>query len=63
MEFVIFATVIVGWLLLQIWILPKLGIRTCLSGGCCTPLMREGRNSTCPLPTVSAPPSPSALEK
>lgn len=26
--------VLAGWLLLQTWILPKLGIPTCLSGAC-----------------------------
>ncbi len=26
--------VFAGWLLLQTWILPKLGIPTCLSGAC-----------------------------
>jgi hypothetical protein len=26
--------VLAGWILLQTWILPKLGIPTCLSGAC-----------------------------
>jgi hypothetical protein len=28
---------LVGWVLLQAWILPKLGIPTCMSGACRTP--------------------------
>ncbi len=35
---------VVVWLLLQIWILPRLGVRTCLSGGCGIESESSGRS-------------------
>jgi len=35
--------VLVGWILLQSWILPKLGIPTCLSGACRAEQRESGR--------------------
>jgi len=36
MSYLWLVAVFAGWILLQVWILPKLGIPTCLSGACRT---------------------------
>lgn len=36
MSYLWLVAVFAGWILLQTWILPKLGIPTCLSGACRT---------------------------
>jgi len=42
MELLLFLGILVLWLALQLWILPKLGIPTCMSGACRV----EGRQET-----------------
>jgi hypothetical protein len=34
MELLLFLGILVLWIALQVWILPKLGIPTCMSGAC-----------------------------
>jgi hypothetical protein len=34
MELLLFLGILVLWIALQLWILPKLGIPTCMSGAC-----------------------------
>ncbi|MCA9551476.1 MAG: hypothetical protein KC933_15680 [Myxococcales bacterium] len=41
---------LVAWVLLQAWILPKLGIPTCMSGACAVP-----RNRALPKKTTEEP--------
>lgn len=36
MELVLVVAVFAAWMALQLWVLPKLGIPTCLSGQCRT---------------------------
>ncbi len=40
-EFAIYTIFIVVWFALQLWILPKLGIPTCMSGACSVPPPRQ----------------------
>lgn len=35
--FFVFAGLFVAWIVLNIWVLPRLGIQTCMSGACCVP--------------------------
>ena len=35
MKFLLFQlAILVGWLVLNVWVLPKFGVSTCLSGSC-----------------------------
>ncbi len=36
-DFLFFAGILAGWIVLNIWILPWFGIRTCMSGACRVP--------------------------
>ena len=36
-DMLFFASLIVGWIVLNVWILPLLGIQTCMSGACRVP--------------------------
>jgi hypothetical protein len=33
-DILFFASLIAGWIVLNVWILPLFGIRTCMSGAC-----------------------------
>lgn len=35
--FLVFAGLFVAWIVLNIWVLPRFGIQTCMSGACCVP--------------------------
>ena len=35
--FFVFAGLFVAWIVLNIWVLPRFGIQTCMSGACCVP--------------------------
>ena len=35
------ASLIVGWIVLNVWILPLFGIQTCLSGACRVPPVEQ----------------------
>lgn len=36
-DILVFAGIIVGWVVLNVWVLPLFGIQTCISGGCRVP--------------------------
>ena len=36
-DILIFVGIFAGWIVLNIWVLPWFGIRTCMSGGCRVP--------------------------
>jgi len=36
-DLVLIIAIFAGWIILNKWILPALGIPTCMSGGCCGP--------------------------
>ena len=36
-DIVIFVAVMAGWIVLNMWVLPYFGIRTCMSGACRVP--------------------------
>lgn len=36
-DILIFVVIFAGWIVLNIWVLPWFGIRTCMSGGCRVP--------------------------
>lgn len=40
-DFLMLASLIAGWFVLNIWILPLFGIRTCLSGDCRVPRSKQ----------------------
>lgn len=58
-DILIFAAVLAGWIVLNMWVLPFFGIRTCMSGGCRVTDMRptemQGQDSQV---TPEAPASP-----
>jgi hypothetical protein len=39
-DIMIFVAVMAGWIVLNIWVLPYFGIRTCMSGACRVPEMK-----------------------
>ncbi len=39
-DIMIFVAVMAGWIVLNIWVLPYFGIRTCMSGACRVPDMK-----------------------
>lgn len=47
-DMLVFAGLIAGWIVLNVWILPLFGIRTCMSGGCRFPRVEhaEPRRTT-----------------
>ncbi len=36
-DLILIIAIFAGWIILNKWILPALGIPTCMSGGCCGP--------------------------
>lgn len=36
-DILVFVVIFAGWIVLNIWVLPWFGIRTCMSGGCRVP--------------------------
>jgi hypothetical protein len=42
MNYLWLIAIFAGWILLQTWILPKLGIPTCMSGACRTEQKESG---------------------
>ena len=42
----IFVAIIAGWVILNMWVLPYFGIRTCMSGGCRVPEVKQGALKT-----------------
>ena len=40
-ELFIYTIILAVWLILQIWVLPKLGVPTCLSGSCAAPIRQR----------------------
>ena len=57
-DVLMFAGVVAGWIVLNLWVLPFFGIRTCMSGACRAPEVRQvsPQNSTSTVDNVS--PSP-----
>jgi len=41
-DILIFAGIFVGWIVLNLWVLPLFGIQTCLSGACRTAPVEQG---------------------
>lgn len=41
--FLVFAGLFVAWIVLNIWVLPRFGIQTCLSGACGGPQTKSTR--------------------
>ena len=39
-DILIFASLLAGWIVLNVWILPLLGIQTCMSGACQVPQVK-----------------------
>jgi hypothetical protein len=39
-DIMVFVAVIAGWIVLNMWVLPYFGIRTCMSGACRVPEMK-----------------------
>lgn len=42
-DILFFASLIAGWIVLNVWILPLFGIQTCMSGACRVPRARNGQ--------------------
>jgi hypothetical protein len=40
-ELIIYGAILALWFALQLWILPKLGIPTCMSGACNVPVKKR----------------------
>ena len=40
-ELIIYGILLVVWFALQLWILPRLGIPTCMSGACSIPVKKK----------------------
>lgn len=40
-DILIFASLIAGWIVLNVWVLPLFGIQTCLSGACRLPHVEQ----------------------
>jgi hypothetical protein len=40
-DILIFVGIFAGWIVLNIWVLPWFGIRTCMSGGCRVPRVEQ----------------------
>lgn len=58
-DILIFAAVVAGWFVLNMWVLPLFGIRTCMSGGCRVTDMRQTEMQSPDSPvTPDAPASP-----
>jgi len=47
-DILVFAGIVAGWIVLNVWILPWFGIRTCMSGACRVPHVEhaEPRSTT-----------------
>jgi len=45
-DLITFVGVFAGWIVLQRWVLPALGIPTCMSGSCAMPTSTAERDST-----------------
>ncbi len=41
-DILIFVGILAGWIALNMWVLPYFGIRTCMSGGCRVPELKQG---------------------
>ena len=41
-DILFFASLIAGWIVLNVWILPLFGIQTCMSGACRVPRVKQG---------------------
>lgn len=66
----VFAGLFVAWIVLNIWVLPRFGIQTCMSGACCvprakTPVLgdekRAMENGSSQVASVSFPEPPRSL--
>lgn len=55
----IFVSVMAGWIVLNMWVLPYFGIRTCMSGGCPVPEVKQGAAETPPEPPIASDSPPS----
>jgi hypothetical protein len=44
-ELIIYALLLAVWFALQLWILPKMGIPTCMSGACRVPVRSRTKDS------------------
>ena len=40
-DILFFASLIAGWIVLNVWILPLFGIQTCMSGACRVPRVKQ----------------------
>jgi hypothetical protein len=40
-DILFFASLIAGWIVLNVWILPLFGIHTCMSGACRVPRVEQ----------------------
>ncbi len=45
-DILIFVGIFAGWIALNMWVLPLFGIRTCMSGGCRVPEVKQGASKT-----------------
>jgi hypothetical protein len=44
-DLLVFAGVIASWIVLNVWVLPLFGIRTCMSGACRVPHVKHAESS------------------
>ncbi|MFO1040155.1 MAG: hypothetical protein U0941_00130 [Planctomycetaceae bacterium] len=40
-DLLLFVSLFAGWILLNVWVLPRLGIPTCMSGACRVPHVKH----------------------
>ena len=55
----IFVAVMAGWIVLNMWVLPYFGIRTCMSGACRVPEVKHTTLATPPEPPIVSDSQPS----
>ena len=55
----IFVAVMAGWIVLNMWVLPYFGIRTCMSGGCRVPEVKMTASEAPPEPPIVSDSQPS----
>ena len=61
-DILVFGAVMAGWIVLNMWVLPYFGFRTCMSGGCRVPEVKRTAEQVPPAihdsqPSVLAPSS------
>ena len=58
----IFVAVMAGWVVLNLWVLPYFGIRTCMSGACRVPQVDQTAPPASITPAEASPKTDSSAE-